>query len=326
MLEEVISLSESFGADSRSPRFESMTDEYWIVMRSIHARTCLHARGVLALLTNGLDDPAWVQWRVCHESATIARFIAAAPEMAHRYLNYSYVNKYHLAKKLYEIGSNQAPGQAELNNLKKLADQVQQELEKDYGRSRSSINYGWSGLSSFTHIEAEVSHGDVWNPRGEYILAGERTHAAPNAGEPFRADDGRRVFVVGPKNSGLTGAADLTSIAVTRATMALLLKASCDQNDLKDLQKLEIKSRLPGAMAWMVDPAIFCPNCGGHVKEASPPELIPEERRPKPCSCEGSRRRADWVSRQNTWRRWLRRRPGSRTLDCTAIAGLFTRN
>ena len=99
MLEEVISLSESFGADSRSPRFESMTDEYWIVMRSIHARTCLHAGGVLALLTNGLDDPAWVQWRVCHESATIARFIAAAPEMAHRYLNYSYVNKYHLAKK-----------------------------------------------------------------------------------------------------------------------------------------------------------------------------------------------------------------------------------
>lgn len=131
MLEEVISLGEVLGTDSRSPRFESMDDTYWAAMRSLHARTCLHARGVLALLSNGLEDPAWAQWRVCHESATIARFIADHPGMAPRYLNYSYVNKYHLANELYEMGSDQAPGRAELNNLKKLADRVQQDLEKD---------------------------------------------------------------------------------------------------------------------------------------------------------------------------------------------------
>ena len=88
MLEEVISLGEALGTDSRSPRFESMNDAYWAAMRSLHARTCLHARGVLALLSNGLVDPAWPQWRVCHESSTIARFIAEKPEMVPRYLNY----------------------------------------------------------------------------------------------------------------------------------------------------------------------------------------------------------------------------------------------
>ena len=122
MLEEVISLSESLGAEARSSRFESMTDEYWLVMRSLHARTCLHARGVLALLANGLVDPAWPQWRVCHELATIARFISDSPEMAPRYLNFTYVNKYQLANELCEIGSDQAPGKAELDNLNKLAD------------------------------------------------------------------------------------------------------------------------------------------------------------------------------------------------------------
>ena len=59
MLEEVISLSESFGAEAGEPRFKSMTDEYWLVMGSLHARTCLHARGVLLLLTYGIVDPAW---------------------------------------------------------------------------------------------------------------------------------------------------------------------------------------------------------------------------------------------------------------------------
>ena len=87
---------------------------------------------------------------LCHESATIAKFIAEHPEMAPRYLNYSYVNKYHLANELYEIGSDQAPGRAELNNLKNQADRVLRDLEEDYGHFRSSRDYGWSGGASRT--------------------------------------------------------------------------------------------------------------------------------------------------------------------------------
>ena len=57
VLEEVISLSESLGEDPTSPRFEAMDETYWAVLRSLHSRTCLHARSVLALLSTGLVDP-----------------------------------------------------------------------------------------------------------------------------------------------------------------------------------------------------------------------------------------------------------------------------
>ncbi len=265
MLEEVISLSESLGADAKSPRFETMTEEYWLVMRSLHARCCLHARGVLALLSNGLEEPAWAQWRVCHELSTIARFIADSPDMAPRYMSFSYVNKYQMAKELLDIGSSQAPSMEELDDLEELSEQVKQDLRKVYGRPGISNHYGWSGLGSFRDIEAEVSRNDVWNPRGEYMLAGERIHGAPNAGEPLLVDGGQLVFVVGPKNSGLTGTVDLTSIAIFRATAALLMNASCDQQDLIDLQEIEVKASALGAMAWVLDPEIFCPSIGSNA-------------------------------------------------------------
>ena len=222
--------------------------------------------------------------------------------MALRYLKFTYVNKYHLAKELYEIGSDQAPSKEELDNLEFRADQVKQALEKEYGHPPSSSYYGWSGLSR--DIETQVSKGDEWNPRGEYILAGERAHATPNAGEPLRADGGCLVFVVGPTNSGLTDPIDLTAIAVTRATMALMKNGAFNQRDLENLKDLAAKSRLPGAKAWAVDPEIVCPKCGGYVQGASPPQVLTEQGRPSACS--GARRRRRRVADATECRELLR--------------------
>ncbi len=285
ILEEVISLSESLGADPKSPRFDTKDETYWAILRSLHSRTCLHARSVLALLSNGLVDPAWAQWRVCHESSTIARFIASNPEMASRYMRYSVVNKYHLAKKLYDSGHYEALTEPELDELKTTADAVQQDLRTEYGRVTKSRDYAWSGMGSFREIEAAVFQADVWNPRGEYILASERVHSAPNAGEPLKVGDNRAVFVVGPINSGLTGPADLTSLSIKAATVALMLHASCTTEDEEKLDELVAKSRMIGVMCWIVDPEIFCHDCGGYRPGASPPDEIPIEERPEPCSC-----------------------------------------
>ena len=198
LLEEVISLSESLGADPRSPRFDVIDDTYWGALRSLHSRTCLHARSVLALLSNGLIDPAWAQWRICHESSTIASFIAGNPEMACRYMRYSLVNKYRLAKELYDSGHSEAPSKSELDELKGLAEAVKRDLRNAYGRRIGSGDYDWSGLRTLKDIEAEVFHAEAWNPRGHFILASERVHSAPNAGEPLEVGDNSRVFVVGP--------------------------------------------------------------------------------------------------------------------------------
>ncbi len=286
MLEETISLSESFGAIGSAQRFQAMDETYWAVLRSLHSRTCLHARAVMALLSNGLVDPAWAQWRVCHESSTIARFIANGPEMAPRYINYSYVNKYHLAKHLMDSGHPEALIESEFDQLKEIANIVLDELLEIYGREfKSRDSYAWSGLGSFRQIEDTVFEGFDWGPRGEYILASERIHSAPNAGEPRAAGDGQRIFLVGPTNNGLAGPVDLTSFSILAATQALLLNASLTAEDKKVLTDLAIKRRAIGVLCWLRDPAIYCQNCGGHVPGASPPEEIPVEDRPEPCLC-----------------------------------------
>ena len=286
LLEEIISLSESLGRDPRSPKFGTMDQTYWGALRSLHSRTCLHARSVLALLSHGLVDPSWAQWRICHESSTIARFIANNPEMASRYVSYSVVNKYHLANELYRSRHEEAPTKPELDELKRMAEDVQQDLRDAYGRGISSKDYAWSGFGSFRDIEVAVFRNEKWNPRGEYILASERVHSAPNAGEPLQVGDNPPVFVVGPTDSGLTGPADITSLSIVIATEALVLNASCSTEDEITLRELDVKCRIVGAMCWALDPEILCPDCGGYRPGASPPDLIPMDERPEPCSCQ----------------------------------------
>ncbi len=285
LLEESISLSESLGADSRSPRFAAMDETYWGVLRSLHSRTCLHARSVLALLSNGLVDPAWAQWRICHESSTIASFIADNPEMASRYMRYSLVNKYRLAKELYDSGHSEAPSKSGLDELKGLADVVRQDLQNVYERKIGSGDYAWSGLRSFRDIEAEVFHEEAWNPRGHFILASERVHSAPNAGEPLEVGDNSLAFLVGPTNGGLTGPADLTSCSIAAVTEALMQNASCPTEDKGKLEEFTLRCRMVGAACWALDPEILCADCGGYRPGASPPDLIPANERPEPCSC-----------------------------------------
>ena len=286
MLEEIISLSESFGAIGSAQRFQAMDETYWAALRSLHSRTCLQARAVLTLLSNGLVNPAWAQWRICHETSTIASFIANDPDMAPRYIDYSYVNKYHLAKHLTDVSHPEELNESEFEQLREIANGVLDELLEIYGRGFTSRdNYAWSGLGSFRQIEDAVFEGFDWHPRGEYIMASERIHSAPNAGEPLDVDDGRQVFLVGPIDSGLAGPADLTSLSILAATEALLLNALRTAEDEEALKDLAIRRRAVGVLCWLRDPAIFCRDCGGYVPGASPPEEIPEEDRPGPCLC-----------------------------------------
>ena len=289
-LEEIFSLCESFGAVGSAQRFlmadEIYNETYWAALRSLHSRTCLHARAVLTLISNGLIDPAWAQWRICHESSTIANFIASRPVMARRYIIYSYVNKYHLAKHLRDTGHPEALGKSKFAELEEIAEAVLGELQEVYCRKfKPRESYAWSGLGNFREVENAVFEGTDWKPRGEYIMASERIHAAPNAGEPRDADDGHRIFLVGPTNMGLAGPVDLASFSVLEATKALVLNASLTAEDEKVLEAIAIKRRAIGVLCWLRYPAIFCQNCGGFVPGALPPEEVPKGDRPEPCSC-----------------------------------------
>ena len=285
ILEEAISLSESLGEDAESPRFDTLDATYWHVLRSLHSRTCLHARSVLVLLSNGLVGPAWSQWRNCHESTTTAMFIAKFPEMADHYMRYTIVNKYNLAKAYFDTNHREAPTEAEIDELKSLADSEKRILFATYGHKVNSRDYGWSGLRSFRDIEAVSFEGHEWIPRGEYALASERAHSAPNAGQPIEVEKDDFVFVAGPTSGGLTGPADLTSHSILAATHALVLNASPTTEDKATLAELIDKSRAVGIASWIVDWDILCSECGGYRDGAFPPDEIPIADRPDPCFC-----------------------------------------
>ena len=173
LLEEVISLGESLAEDAESLRFGALDETYWHVLRSLHSRTYLHSRSVLTLLSNGLVYPARAQWRMCHESTTLAVFISKAPEMADRYMRYSIVNKYNLAKAYYDTNYREAPTNEEFEKLKSFDDAEKQVLSATYDHKINSRDYGWSGLSTFREIEAVAFEGHEWIPRGE-LRSGER--------------------------------------------------------------------------------------------------------------------------------------------------------
>ena len=286
VLEETITFSESFGADPHATYFSSEDDEYWFALRSLHSRTCLQARAVLALLTNGLVDPAWVQWRVSHEAATIALFISDHPETAHRYLRHSVVSKNHLAQTLIKTGHPEAPPEDEVAQLERLAGEAKREIEQEYGRRPKSRDYSWSGLATFEQIEAEVQAGWPWRARPEYIFASDRVHATANAGMPPVSEEDNAVFLVGPTNSGLTGPADLACLSLMHATFALMHNAATDDAVTTKMLLLVEMRRAVGAMSWISDPDIQCRGCGGFVEGAEPPEELPPEYRPKPCNCQ----------------------------------------
>ena len=283
--EKTIALAESFGVNPRAPYFKSSSDDYWLALRSLHSHTCLHARAVLVLLTNGLVNPAWVQWRVCHEAATIALFIADHPETAHRYLQHAPIEKDHLAQSMIKTSHPDAPPKNDVRNLKKLAQATKRSLKQEYDSNINSRNYSWSGLSSFAQIEAEVQGGWRWQTRPEYIFASQHTHAAANVSMPTESEYGSQGFITGPTNGGLTGPADLTCLSLMQATLALMTEASTlPENDV-DLLRLEKLVQIVGVSFWLGDPLIICSRCGGFFDGANPPEELNSAKRPQPCNC-----------------------------------------
>ena len=285
MLEEIISVSESLGADPKSSTFETMDKTYWQAVRSLHSRTCLHARSVLALLSFGLVDPALAQWRICHESATIASFIAESPEMASRYILFSTVSSSQLVKELRDAGDEWVLAMSELDEVESLAKDVREHIEKTYGGRRRGRDYAWSGLGSFREIEAKVFQGEKRKPRVEYLLASQQIHAAPNAGDPFVLGGGPPIFPVRPVDFGLSGIISLTSLSIVQVTEALMGNAAKTTEDGAKKNDLAVKCLTVGPMCWAVDPVNFCQDCGGYKPIASPPNFIPKSEIPKPCSC-----------------------------------------
>lgn len=189
----------------------------------LHARACLIAGEVQALLGSGFASGAHARWRTLHEVAVVAFFIAKhGQDTARRYTLHDAIESCRAAgeHQQHAAALGQKPiEQEELNELEAERDALLAEFGPGYGTP-----YGWAsavlgGRPTFRDIEVDVAL-DQWRPY--YRMASHATHAGPKA---LSFDLGllrTEVMLAGPSNAGLADPGDAAAISLFQVTVALL--------------------------------------------------------------------------------------------------------
>jgi Family of unknown function (DUF5677) len=193
-----------------------------------HARACLIAQEILCLLKSGFADAAHARWRVLHEVAATAIFIAKhGQECAERFYFHDIVDSYNgmIEHKKYEDRlQEKAPSQKEINSCKKEYDQLISRYGKKYGH-----HYGWASYLfpnynrvGFTAIEKDVGLDHM---RPYYRWASQNIHSGSKGmrnrlGLSEAKED---ILLVGQSNSGMTDPAHALAISLCQITVNLLM-------------------------------------------------------------------------------------------------------
>lgn len=222
-------------------RYEPSSEDlvYHVLVR-LHARACLVAAEVIALLEAGLASGAHARWRSIHEIAVVGFFIGHHDsELAERYLLHEAVESYRaaVAYQRYADRLNYEPySDDELAEIRAVRDDLVARFGKPYG-----TQYGWAAAAlgiprpTFRDIEAAVSLDHL---RPYYQMASHPTHAGPK-GIAFNLGLLRRVVMLaGPSNAGLADPGHGCAISLMQVTVALLLRES-DMGDVVTLKFLQ---------------------------------------------------------------------------------------
>jgi hypothetical protein len=194
------------------------------VLARLHARACLIAGEILALLRLGYASGAHARWRALHEVAVIAWFLADGDEeLARRYREYEHVESL-AATRDYQRN-------AEALGYEPLLPEEIEEMEatvEDLCRSYGPLfkkRYGWSAqhfghAPAFREIEEAVDLGHL---RSYYRMASHPIHAGPK-GITFDIGlmDQARVMLAGPSNAGLADPGHAMCISLSQVTTAFL--------------------------------------------------------------------------------------------------------
>jgi hypothetical protein len=194
------------------------------VLSRLHARACLIAGEIMALLRLGYASGAHARWRALHEVAVIAWFLAAGDEeLAQRYRQYEHVESLAAARDYQR--------NAEALGYEPLSTEEIEDMEATVeGLCRSygplfKKRYGWSAqhfgyAPDFRKIEEAV---DLAHLRSYYRMASHPIHAGPK-GITFEIGlmDHARAMLAGPSNAGLADPGHAMCISLTQVTTAFL--------------------------------------------------------------------------------------------------------
>lgn len=200
-------------------------DHCFDVLTRLHARSCLVASEVFALLRSGHASGAHARWRTLHELAVVAYFISEHDDdTANRYLLHDSIQSYKamLAYQEHcETLGHEPLSDEEVEESRARRDKLVATFGPDF-----CDDYGWAAEAlgqparTFRAIEDAV---DLSHLRPYYKMASHAVH--PNArGLLFDIglSEGRNVMLAGPSTGGLADPGDQACISLFQTTVCLL--------------------------------------------------------------------------------------------------------
>jgi hypothetical protein len=213
------------------PEAAQCDDFVFEVLTRLHAKACLTASEILALLRGGYASGAFARWRTMHEIAVIVRFVEdSGQEVARRYLEHEHIQTYRAAKEFNAYCNKLGYDRFDRAEMKSFQEAHNHFIAK-YGDSFAQ-DYGWAdealdkldpthgGKATFSRLEQAVDL-DHWRPY--YGMASYGVHANTK-GITFNLglSNQSKVMLAGPSNAGLADPGQSACLSLAQATAALL--------------------------------------------------------------------------------------------------------
>lgn len=240
LYETVLIYARTFGEDFVRKYHADAANEndlVFTVLARLHARACLTASEVLALLRSGYAAGAHARWRTLHEISSVAYFVKQfGQDVAEQYLEHEHIEAYRAAdeyqrhcKRLGYQPYTESDMKAFRRERDRLLKKYGKDFEQDYGWAVDTLrttNPSFKGRTSFAQIEraAGINH---WRPY--YRMASHCIHANPK-GIAFNLGLIKQgsMLLAGPSNAGLTDQGHSASISLSQVTTSLLLQKPND--------------------------------------------------------------------------------------------------
>ncbi|HEX4435658.1 MAG TPA: DUF5677 domain-containing protein [Solirubrobacteraceae bacterium] len=199
-------------------------DAMYKALVKLHARSCLVADEVIALLRGGFASGAHARWRTAHEIAVVGFFISGhGQETAERYLLHDAVESARAAIDYQQHASKLGYQPFSAEEIASIEDAVATLVARFGGPYYRQ--YGWAAAvldnpkPTFRDLEATVSLDHL---RPYYRMASHPTHAGPKGIVFDLGLSGQDVMLAGPSDGGLADPGQSIAISLLQITTALL--------------------------------------------------------------------------------------------------------
>lgn len=218
-------LGDDYNQTNRPQAIES-NDIRFEALVTLHARACLVASAIFALLRTGHAMAARAHWRTLHEIAVVAAVLAEGDnELSNRYLFHSKVEAYEDAlidEKFRERTQREPWERDELEALRESYDEALRQYSTKFKRP-------WAWASGLTHPDPptfrrieELSGLDHLRP--DYRTASHLVHAGSSGTSFVRRRRGDRSYLLaGPTNQFLVEPGHGMAVSILQITSTLVI-------------------------------------------------------------------------------------------------------